>query len=177
LTNNYHVWPTYGFTEIVDKFGEIINQPGQRGEIVATGFINKSTPFIRYRTGDYATIVDHSCHACGRQQLVLKDIRGHRIQENLVMNDGSLVSWTALNMHDRTFDKVKQFQFFQETPGIAVLNIVPTRSFVEKDKSLIVARLQNKFDGRLQLDLKIVVSIPLTKSGKSIYVDQKIKNS
>jgi phenylacetate-CoA ligase len=50
----YFVWPLYGKVELVGLDGELIGEPGQVGEIVATGFDNRVMPFVRYRTGDMA---------------------------------------------------------------------------------------------------------------------------
>ncbi len=129
LSRNYHVWPTYGYFELLDENGEAITRPGQTGEIVGTGFINRAVPFIRYRTGDYATYVGERCTACGRNHTVICDIAGHRVQEFLVGRNGNLISWTALNLHDATFDCVRQIQFRQEVPGRATLQLVRGRSF------------------------------------------------
>ncbi|MBU0717606.1 MAG: phenylacetate--CoA ligase family protein, partial [Planctomycetes bacterium] len=45
-SGDYHVWPTYGIAELLDDEGRPITTPGQRGEIVGTGFINTIVPFI-----------------------------------------------------------------------------------------------------------------------------------
>lgn len=171
--NAYHVWPTYGYCELLDEAGEPVRTPGQRGEIVGTGFINTVMPFIRYRTGDFATYVGDHCPACGRHHLLLTDIEGHRTQEYLIAADGSEISWTALNMHDNTFDRVQQFQFVQEVPGRATLRVVPAPGFDDSDRQRICGNLDRKLDGRLTFAIEPVESIPLTPRGKSIYVDQR----
>jgi len=170
----YHVWPTYGFCELLDERGKPINTPGQRGEIVGTGFINTVVPFIRYRTGDYATFVADRCDSCDRAHMVLADIRGHRIQEHLVAADGSLVSWTALNMHDDTFTHVRQFRFFQETRGRAVLRIVPAAQFNAADQRRIRDSICGKIGHGLDVQVELTDVIPPAESGKAIYVDQRI---
>ena len=114
------------------------------------------------------------CEACGREHIIIKDIRGHRTQEVLIATDGSEISWTALNMHDDTFINVRQFQFLQETPGRAVLRIVPANGFSDEDKSKIHRNLGRKLDGRLGFTIEIVDDIPLTPRGKAVYVDQRI---
>ncbi len=171
---DYHVWPTYGYLELLDEKGNPVATPGQRGEIVGTGFINTVMPFIRYRTGDWATYVGNRCEACGREHTVIRDIRGHRIQEVLIASDGSEISWTSLNMHDDTFLHVRQFQFMQETPGRAVLRIVPAHGFAEGEKDRVQRNLGHKLNGRLIFTIELVDSIPLSGRGKAIYVDQRI---
>lgn len=173
-SRNEHVWPTYGYFELVDDRGQPVRMPGQQGEIVGTGFINTVVPFIRYRTGDYAIYVANRCNACGRDHPVIREVRGHRIQEFLVTADGSQISWTAINMHDDTFAQVCQFQFYQDTPGLALLRIVPAAGFGEQDRERILRNLNQKLDRRLQVSIDITDSIPLTARGKGIYVVQQI---
>jgi len=173
-SDDYHVWPTYGYFELLDEEGNPVSTPGQRGEIVGTGFINTVMPFIRYRTGDWATYVGNQCKACGREHIMIRDIRGHRTQEVLIAADGSEISWTALNMHDDTFLHVRQFQFLQETPGHAVLRIVPANGFAEKDVRRIRQNLGSKLDGQITFTIEQVDAILLSSRGKAIYVDQRI---
>lgn len=173
-SRNYHIWPTYGYFELLDIEGKLVTEVGQEGEIVGTGFINTVMPFIRYRTGDWATYVGDRCEACGREHVIIRDIRGHRTQEVLIANDGSEISWTALNMHDDTFLNVRQFQFYQDTPGKAVLRVIPSNGFNQHDTKRIQRNLGFKLDGRLQFDIKLVDKIELSPRGKAIYVDQKI---
>jgi len=173
-SNDYHVWPTYGYFELLDDDGNPVNTPGQRGEIVGTGFINTVMPFIRYRTGDWATYVGDCCQECGREHTVVRDIRGHRIQEVLIAADSSAIPWAALNMHDDTFANVRQFQFRQETPGQAVLRIVPADGFGEEDIDRIHRNLGRKLDNRLVFTIELTKAILLSARGKAIYVDQRI---
>jgi phenylacetate-CoA ligase len=173
-SHDYHVWPTYGYVELLDGAGHPIDTPGERGEIVATGFINRVVPFIRYRTGDFATYVDDHCSACGREHMLLRDIRGHRTQEMLVAADGTLISWTALNMHDDTFERVVEFQFYQDTPGRAVLYVVPAAGFGESDHRRMMANLRRKLTARVELTMKLTDAIPRSPRGKAVYVDQRL---
>lgn len=173
-STDYHVWPTYGYFELLDTSGSPVITPGERGEIVGTGFINQVVPFIRYRTGDYATYIGDRCEKCGREMPVIADIRGHNIQENLIAADGSLITWSAINMHDDTFDHVRQFQFYQDTPGEAILKIVPAPKFQDKNIAAMQTNLGHKFNEHLQFVVKVVENIPLSKRGKAIFVDQRI---
>ncbi len=176
-SDDYHVWPTYGYFELLDEEGNPVTTPGQRGEIAGTGFINTVMPFIRYRTGDWATYVGDRCEACGREHIIIRDIRGHRTQEVLIAADGSEIPWTALNMHDDTFLHVRQFQFAQEVPGKAILRIVPARGFDEKEAGRICRNLGRKLAGGLVLRIEFVDTISLSPRGKAIYVDQRILRS
>lgn len=173
-TSDYHVWPTYGCFELLDEQGQPVNEPGQRGEIVGTSFLNTVMPFIRYRTGDYATYVAERCASCGREHTLLRDIRGHRTQESLVAHDGSLIPWSALNMHDDTFLHVMRFQFAQDTPGRAVLRVVAGQDFSSSDRDRVLRNLGRKLQGRVELSMEMAERLPVTERGKAIYVEQRI---
>lgn len=176
-STDYHVWPTYGFFELVDKSGNQVRERGQVGEIVGTGFMNNITPFIRYRTGDFAVYVDDKCGDCGRPHTIIREIRGHNTQEVLIAADGTSIPWVAVNMHDDTFDNVLQFQFHQDIPGQATLKLRVTPTFSESDMIRIRKNIAHKLSGRLAFRTKIVTSIDLTTAGKSIFVDQRIRHS
>jgi phenylacetate-CoA ligase len=170
----YHVWPTYGYCELLNQDGRRVTTPGEPGEIVATGFLNHVMPFIRYRTGDHALYAGERCPACGREQLLLRDVRGHRTQEALIARDGSRISWTALNMHDDTFQNVLRVQFVQDRPGEAELLLVPAPGFGDADRRRIGSRLARKLDGQVTVRLSLCDQTRLSARGKAIYVDQRI---
>jgi len=173
-SSRLHVWPTYGICELLDEQGAPITTPGRRGEIVGTSFLNTFMPFIRYRTGDCATLSAHRCSCCGRNHLLLDQVRGHRLQEMLVAGDGTLIPWTAVNMHDDTFAHVLRFQFRQHEPGVAILRIVPDPHFTILDQRRIAARLRHRLSERLQVRIELAGSVPLTANGKAVYVDQQV---
>jgi phenylacetate-CoA ligase len=170
----YHVWPTYGVFELIDGNGEPVTTPGAVGEIVGTGFINKVVPFIRYRTGDFARYISDRCTACGREHTLIEEIRGHRLQESLVARDGSFVPWVALNLHDDTFHDVQRLQFYQDTPGRALLRVVPGPGFDDDASERILRNLQRKLAGQLDVTLETVAKLPTSARAKAIYVDQRV---
>jgi len=169
----YHVLPTYGYCELVDENGRPVSRPGERGEIVGTGFMNRVMPFIRYRTGDHATHAGDRCRECGRHHLLLEDVRGHRTQEMLVGKSGALIPWTAVNTHEDTFDGVRQFQFAQTEVGRATLRVVPS-SPGDVDIERIRKDMAGRLQGQLELDVQVVPEIRLTERGKSVFVDQRL---
>ena len=81
-----------------------------------------------------------------------------------------------MNMHDDTFDNVKQFQFYQDTKGVAILKIVPAKRYQPKDRKRISINLNKKFYGRLEFTVQETKSISLTKRGKALIVDQHISS-
>ena len=168
----YHVWPFYGYTEVLDA----LNGPtpeGQIGELVGTSFWGLATPFIRYRTMDMAQVGPHGCEACGRAFPLLNRIEG-RLQEVILTGSGRYVSMTAINMHDDIFDGLRQFQFYQDTPGQVVFRFVPRRPLSPSELQRLRDRLTPKLGIDTQLELVAVEEIPKTRSGKLRFLDQRL---
>lgn len=165
-TPHYHVWPTYGYCELLDEQGNPVTVPGQRGEIVGTGFINTIVPFIRYRTGDWATYGGAACAACGREHAILTEIRGRWPQGELLAADGAIITMTALNVHDDTFRKVQDYQFHQSVPGRATLWIVPSAPIDAQERRRIVAHLNKRLQGQVVFDIELRTELTRTSRGK-----------
>lgn len=181
-SDTYHVLPYYGYCELVDQHGIKINKIGEIGEIVATSFIMDATLFIRYKTGDLAVYGGEKCDKCGRHNKILTRIEG-RLQEFLVTKDNRKISMTALNMHNKTFDKIKQYQFYQEEPGLVEFRYIRANGPVKikgADKLDIKYKLLEKFDSdmsneTMEIRMHEVDNIQPTKRGKQKVIIQKLE--
>jgi len=175
FSNYYHIFPEYGYVELVDKNGKIIKEPNKQGEIVATSFINNITPFIRYKTGDFAEYAETTSCRCRRNYKMIKNIIGRWKGELFVGRNKNFVSMTAVNEHSEIFNNIERYQFFQEKVGEVTLNIMKTKDYNEKTQEpLIYKRLKQKFGKDFDLKIKYVKKIPLTVSGKHKYLIQKL---
>lgn len=172
LDTRYHCFPQYGITEVVDKNGFPVDV-GEQGELVGTGFLNYCMPFIRYRTGDFATLNTMAC-GCKRPHILLSDLKGRWMQEMLVGLDGSLISLTAMNLHSDVFKNVHQYQFRQTLEGFVHLLIVPSKTYNSADEQKIRKALFSKVGSNIEFNLKYVDEIPLTTRGKGKFLDQKL---
>jgi phenylacetate-CoA ligase len=171
--DTYHVLPQYGFAELIDKNGNVVTQRGQIGEIVGTSFLVYNTPFIRYRTQDLAVFKGIECQACGRPYQIWERIEG-RLQEFIVTRNGRYISMTAINMHDDTFDPIRQFQFYQEEKGVVVFRYIPKDTIADERLMDIKKRLLSKFGDDIELVMKEVSEIPPTKRGKHRFLIQRL---
>ncbi len=118
-TGKFHLYPDYGFTELIRDDDTIIDTPGEFGEIVGTSLFPRATSLLRYRTGDMACWSEYSVCECGRQMPTLEKIIG-RSQEILITKRGES---TALGRRV-SYQKMMQslpigtgIQFKQSTPG------------------------------------------------------------
>jgi len=171
--DSYHVLPQYGFAELINQEGKHVSKIGETGQIVATSFIMKATPFIRYRTGDLAVFGGWGCKDCGRPYQIWKKIEG-RLQEFVVTRKNRLISMTSINMHDNIFDNLIQFQFYQEKKGEIVFKYIPRRKIKSSEVEKIKSRLLKKFGNDIVLYMKDVEEIPVTKRGKHRFLIQKL---
>lgn len=170
----YHVLPQYGFAELVDRNGLQISEPGALGEIVATSFLMYATPFVRYRTQDFAVLKSFGCEKCGRPYQIWERIEG-RLQEFILTDTGRLISMTSINMHDSTFDPVRQFQFHQTERGNVTLKYVPKSTCDSLSLSSMKQRILEKLGSDINLSLQRVDEIPLTSRGKHRFLVQELK--
>jgi phenylacetate-CoA ligase len=161
----YHVLPHYGYAELLDKDNNPVTERGQRGEIVATSFINQATLFIRYRTGDHATYLGDKCPICERPYQIWRDIDG-RLAEFIIARDGSYIPLTGLRFPDNIFNHVLQFQFRQSVPGEVTLCIVPRESCTEGILKRMRGGVQSELGEIATITIREVESIERTDRAK-----------
>jgi phenylacetate-CoA ligase len=180
-----HAFPEYGILELVDEKGDVIDRPGITGEITGTGFNNEVMPLLRYRTGDYAeyapgagspAVPEHAgpACACGRAYPLLTSIRGRWLQEMIIGAHGERISITALNMHSDVFERVRQFQFFQDAPGEVEIRIVRGEGYKEEDTRRIAEELAHKLGNAVRLGVVFLEEIPPTGRGKHRFLIQEL---
>lgn len=172
-SNLYHVFPEYGILELVTENGKQIVKNDEIGIMVGTGLTNYGMPLIRYKTDDIAMYANGKC-SCGRDYQLIKNVEGRWLQEFLVAKNGRLISITAINMHSDIFDNVEQFQFYQDTEGAAVFNIIKKDTYTDKDTAIIKSELLKKLGSDFRLETRFVDSIERTKRGKHMFLVQKL---
>jgi phenylacetate-CoA ligase len=171
--DTYHVLPQYGYAELLDEGGTLVTQPGAMGEVVGTSFVMHATPFIRYRTRDYAVLRGWGCERCGRPYQIWDRVEG-RLQEFIVTETGRPISMTAINMHDGIFDDLRQFQFYQRKKGEVYFRFIPKESFRQETLDYIRTRLLSKLGQDVRLQFEKVVDIAPTGRGKHRFLVQEL---
>jgi phenylacetate-CoA ligase len=156
-----HVSPDAGLIEILRPDGSAC-EPGEPGEVVATGFIREAQPLIRFRLGDIASWDDQEC-ACGRALPVLKEVIG-RIEDVVVGPDGRQM----VRFHGIFVDQahVREGQIVQESRNSIRVRVVPTNGFGPLDVEDIVNRVQQRLGPAVTVRVDCVDRIPRTSSGK-----------
>lgn len=159
--------PIYGFTEVIDKNGNHVNE-GELGEVIVTGFFNYAMPFIRYRTGDLA-IYD------GTKDGIVKLSRVYgRTQDYIYTDNFDKILLTALvfGSHYKAFDNIDKWQIIQNEPGKIIFQITDSSKITIDDMN----ELKNSFldVARIKTEFKFVKEISLTPRGKSKFLVQNL---
>lgn len=160
----YHIYPEYGYTELINNQGKDASKEDELCEIVATGFNNYAMPFIRYKTCDIAVNSNESCK-CGRNHKLIKRING-REQEFFVDKKGSIITFTCSD--EALWDikhKVIAYQYIQNEPGKVLLTMQLIDKLTEKDKQSVIDEFQKVYPS-LEITLGEIDNIPRTGSGK-----------
>jgi len=173
-SHRLHVFPQYGFTELLDQDGKAVTEPGGVGEIVATSLHARAMPLIRYRTGDVGVRGAELCSLCGRPYQLFERIEG-RLHEFIVSSTGRYISMTAINMHSDVFENVRQFRFLQEERGHVKLLVRASPEFsLATDRPKIQAALRPKLGSDMSLEIELVDDLPPSRSGKFHFLDQRL---
>ena len=129
-------------------------------KIIGTGFSNPAFPLIRYDTGDLATIERKAngnirvLSIDGRSSNVLKGPDGFEINEARL----------SIVLHD--FNNIVEAQFVQHTLTDIDLLIVRNSKYGEQDEKQLQANIAECFDKRMNVNIKYVIEVEKTKSGK-----------
>jgi phenylacetate-CoA ligase len=168
-SNYFHMFPQKGVIEFIDR-GE------NHQEIVGTGLNNNAMPFIRYRTMDIGIKKDTTCDLCNRRYPLLKSIEG-RSYDFLVNRRGKLIP-AIIDVSSKSFRNVKQFQFYQEEPGIVYLKIVRSKLYSDSDTLLLENEMKKEFyvpELEIEIELLFVEDIQCLSSGKTLRTDQRLR--
>jgi len=172
-SNEYHVVPLYGICEVIKEDGSIATNEGERGEIVATGFLNYAFPFIRYKTGDIATITTKKC-SCGRNWKLLSSIEG-RVADYIITKDNTIIQFAPMlfGSHFKAYANIIDFQVCQDEIGKLRIRIVRGGNYTQDDEIELTSGITSSIN--VDIIFEYVGTIDRTEMGKHKYVEQKLK--
>lgn len=167
----YEVFPTYGYTELINENGCPCTEDGEPGELIGTSFTNYAFPLIRYNTHDIA----ENCleKTSFREFMRIKNIKG-RIQDFFIDKTGSMITFsTSYKALIPIMDKINAHQFIQNEPGKLNLNIEAKTALTAADIQTVKRSFQERFP-LFDLNINTVNNIPRTANGKFRYFVQNI---
>jgi phenylacetate-CoA ligase len=159
------VSPDAGILELVDSSGHAV-VPGEAGDVVGTGFTNRSQILIRYRLGDVA-LADPRPDPSGLGMPILAQIVGR--QEHLVVGpDGR----RTVRFHGlfTELPEVREAQVIQESVIRLRIRVVAPGGLSERTVGEIRRRAHDRLTDEVEVTIERVDMIPRTRSGKFVAV-------
>jgi len=166
----YHIHPEYSLVEIL-RHGEPA-APGETGEVICTGFLNKMMPLIRYRQGDLMKRSAKPLCECGRHFPIIEEIEG-RADDMIMTPDGTQVG--AIDTAFKDLEGVKESQLVQVALDRIVVRIVRTDLFEDEKTGMIRKEFQKRLGKEVRIDFDFVENIPREPNGKFRAVVSLIK--
>ena len=164
----YHLHEDLVHVETVDPDGRPTDGTG---EVVGTELHNRTMPFVRYRQGDLARIVDERC-SCGRNTRLLVDLAG-RSNDGFVLADGRrLAPGFLLDACYRALiaagERVASaYRFVQVDPGHADFEFVPGPDHDPSADDVMAGSLRGELAGTgLEVRVRAVEAIERPQGGK-----------
>jgi phenylacetate-CoA ligase len=129
-------------------------------------------PFIRYDTGDTGELVE--LPGANEGYLAVRGITPKHGTEYFIGRSGALIAIKGIisNLQGTAYG-IREYQFYQDTPGEAVVRIVPS-SPGAADFTRYRELLDRKAAGELKTTVEVVEAIPVTQRGKRKLIDQRL---
>lgn len=162
-----HVSAEHVVVELLDEEGHPVEK-GQMGEVVVTHLATSAFPFIRYRTGDMATLSKQAC-PCGRSLEVLGEVFG-RSTDFIRTRSGNAMHALALIYEVRDKPGVRAFKFVQAQDLAIELQLVTGPELLPENEAQMLTALRARLGTDTPLAIRKVEHIAPEKSGKYRYV-------
>lgn len=168
-----HVGSESFFVEFVDDDGEEVS-PGEQGRLVVTCFENHAMPFIRYDTGDLATLSVDKCN-CGRELPMIEKVSG-RIIDLVKTPSGKIISVHYLTLLFEDYSEYfRNFQAIQRRKNLLEVLIEPTKKLKPDIEEEVAEKLRKHAGDDMNVKITKVDEIPLTKAGKRMLLRSEVK--
>lgn len=168
----YHPNPEFGVLEILREDGSPA-RPGENGSLVATGFINRVMPLIRYATGDEAVPGEPGC-PCGRNFPVIERLVG-RMDDVIITPEGRRIG--RLDPIFKSVATLFETRIVQDASDHVRVEVVLTGPFAPRERADLERELAARIGPSMRIDIVEVPSIPRSASGKLRTVVNEMRTS
>jgi phenylacetate-CoA ligase len=159
VRDGLHVQEDHFLVEVIDTDDGSVLPAGREGELVFTTLTKEAMPLLRYRTGDFGTLIDEPC-ACGRTQVRITGLRGRRDDMLIVRGVNlhpSLVEHVLLNVEG----VAPHYRLVVDRPGTldeVTVECEPVEVGVDRDE--LRARLERLLRENAGLRIKVSLLDP-----------------
>lgn len=166
----YHVLTRACIAEILNDHDQPV-LPGETGQVVVTDLTSLVTPFIRYRTGDLATLAADTCH-CGWFSPSWTAIVG-RVDDQIKTPEGRWVG--RLSHVTKPAIGIRESQIVQTAVDRVVIKVVPDRDFDPTSMDAVLAAAHRYLGHTMQVSWETVNKLERTPRGKLRHVVREIE--
>lgn len=156
-----HLHSEHGFLEVLDEHDSPV-ESGQLGVVVATGFVNRAMPLLRYRVGDKIAMSSKTCE-CGRSFAVIDTIEG-RVDDVITTPDGRPIGRLDPVLKGRR--GIIETQIAQTAFDRLEVRVVVERGFDANSIDELVSELRLRIGKEMKIDVVRTRDIPRGPSGK-----------
>jgi len=159
----YFVHPEHGFLEVLGTDDRPVG-PGETGEAVCTGFINRAMPLLRYRLGDRITLTDRPAGSDNRVP-VFAEIEGRRDDILYSPNGRPLGRFSPIW---KVVEGIYETQVIQKSLSALDINIVVDPEFRAdpERESTLEAEIRKRTGSEMVIKFHYVDTIPKNSNGK-----------
>jgi len=172
---NLHVDEDYSIVEFlpIHGFASQIRVPPGDGQyrIIGTSLINPAFLFLRYDTGDIATLQKGVC-PCGRLGHLVKEIDGRK-EDYVVLPNGAVVG--RLDHIFKDLVNIREAQIYQKQQGQIELRIVKGQSYTDNDEQELLKETRKRIGDDMEIVVHYVNAIQRTQAGKLRFVVSELK--
>jgi phenylacetate-CoA ligase len=158
-----------GCLHVDEDFAAVEFVPDERSgshRIVGTNFTNRAMPFLRYDTGDLATLAESPCR-CGRPGRVVASVDG-RLEDYVVLPNGSLLG--RLDHVFKDLVNVREAQIVQRAHGGLEVCVVPRPGYSAPDEEKLLAELRARVGPDIPVRITLVEALQRGHTGKLRFV-------
>lgn len=137
------------------------------GGFAITDLDNYAMPLIRYVNGDAGKV---SANFNGNPPFSQIERLDGRYNSFLMTDAGDLISGVIGTHIFRHFPSVNTYRIVQEEPLRIAISIVPRENFSEQDRCLLINLFSKHLGSRMKIDIQTAPSIPVSPSGKHVFV-------
>lgn len=166
----YHVLTRAAIVEVLNDDNKPVN-PGETGQVIVTDLASMVTPFIRYRTGDLATLALDVCQ-CGWQSPSWIEVVG-RIDDQIETSEGRWIGRLSHVMKPGV--GIRESQIAQVAVDKIVIRVVPDRNFEPVSMEAVIAAAHRYLGKNMGVSWEIVDRLPRTPSGKLRHVVRELE--
>jgi len=161
INNQYHVTDEH-----------VIVETGLNNIAQITDLDNFVSPFIRYENGDMLELSKTSCE-CGRQLSCLTKIEG-RTHDYIVTSEKGLIAGEFFPHLFQNINGIDQYFILQQSINQLIVSVIPNEKFSQNELELYITKIKEYVGEEMQIEIDIVDEIPLTTSGKRLFIKSNV---